>query len=76
MSQFLSRFCFRAVFLFAVGLAICSLVAGQADEFGNSAADPIKLFERGQDAHAKGDYKLALEFYEEAIKLRPEFPEA
>jgi len=34
------------------------------------------LFDRGQDAHAKGDYKLALEFYEEAIKLRPEFPEA
>jgi len=38
--------------------------------------DPVKLFERGQDAHAKNDYKAAIEFYEAAIKLKPEFPEA
>jgi tetratricopeptide (TPR) repeat protein len=38
--------------------------------------DPVKLFERGQDAHAKNDYKTAIEFYEAAIKLKPEFPEA
>jgi tetratricopeptide (TPR) repeat protein len=38
--------------------------------------DPVKLFERGQDAHAKNDYKKAIEFYEAAIKLKPEFPEA
>jgi tetratricopeptide (TPR) repeat protein len=38
--------------------------------------DPVKLFEKGQDAHARGDYKLAIERYDAAIKLKPEFPEA
>src|SRR6266436_4798024 len=38
--------------------------------------DPVKLFERGQNAHAKGDITRALALYEGAIKLRPEFPEA
>ncbi len=38
--------------------------------------DPIKLFERGQDAHAKNDYKKAIELYDAAIKIKPEFPEA
>ncbi len=49
----------------------------QADDgFSDAAVDPVKLFEKGQDAHQKGDLQLALEFYEEAIKLRPEFSEA
>ena len=43
---------------------------------GSGEADPIRLFERGQDTHARGDIQLALQFYEAAIKLRPEFPEA
>lgn len=38
--------------------------------------DPVKLFERGQDAHAKNDFKTAIEFYDAAIRLKPEFPEA
>ena len=38
--------------------------------------DPVKLFEKGQDAHAKGDFKLAIELYDAATKLKPEFPEA
>ncbi len=38
--------------------------------------DPVKLFERGQDAHAKGDYQKAVELYSAAIQLKPEFPEA
>lgn len=42
----------------------------------NQEDDPIKLFERGQDAHAKNDYKSAIEFYDAAIRLKPEFPEA
>jgi tetratricopeptide (TPR) repeat protein len=59
-------------------LSLCAPVAlAQTDSsFGDAEADPVKLFERGQDAHARGDLKLALECYEEAIKLRPEFPEA
>lgn len=54
---------------------IPALAQGE-DVFSDSAADPVKLFERGQNAHARGDLRAALEFYEEAIKLRPEFAEA
>ncbi len=54
-----------------------NLVPAQTDDaFGDAAADPVKLFERGQNAHAHGDFLKALEFYEEAIKVRPEFGEA
>jgi tetratricopeptide (TPR) repeat protein len=46
------------------------------DDSPNAETDPIKLFERGQDAHAKNDYKKAIELYDAAIKIKPEFPEA
>ncbi|HEX8472867.1 MAG TPA: tetratricopeptide repeat protein [Pyrinomonadaceae bacterium] len=69
----------------ALALALFSAAAsaraqGSSDDvFDDTDADPVKLFERGQNAHAKGDaenLKLALEFYDQAIRLRPEFPEA
>ena len=50
--------------------------AQETDEFGDTAADPVKLFDRAQEAHAKKDYERALELYEEALQLRPDFPEA
>ncbi|HEV7472874.1 MAG TPA: tetratricopeptide repeat protein [Pyrinomonadaceae bacterium] len=53
-----------------------STPAQAEDAFGDGGADPVKLFERGQNAHAHGDLLKALEFYDEAIKVRPEFPEA
>jgi protein O-GlcNAc transferase len=46
------------------------------DSFGDAGADPVKLFERGQAAHARGDLAKALDLYDQAIKVRPEFPEA
>ena len=74
---FLSPNC-RLTF-FAVGLSlilICfSPSLAQIDDI-TGESDPIKLFERGQSAHAKGDLERAIAFYEAAIKLRPEFPEA
>jgi tetratricopeptide (TPR) repeat protein len=48
----------------------------QTEDIGDSAVDPVKLFERGQNAHAHGDFAAALDFYEQALKVRPEFPEA
>ncbi len=49
----------------------------QTDEaFGDDATDPVRLFERGQSAHARGELEKALGFYEQALKVRPEFPEA
>ncbi len=68
-----------ALIVFAALLLVCSTritPAQTEDAFGDSAADPVKLFEHGQNAHAHGDLVKALEFYEEAIKVRPEFPEA
>ncbi len=38
--------------------------------------DPVQIFNQGQNAHEKGDYKTALKFYDEALKIIPEFPEA
>jgi tetratricopeptide (TPR) repeat protein len=52
-----------------------SLIA-QTDDFGDNAADPIRLFERGQAAHSRGELERALEYYEQALKVRPDFPEA
>lgn len=39
-------------------------------------ADPIKLFNQGQEAHEKGQFQTAIGFYENALKVNPEFPEA
>ena len=60
-----------------LAIALCfQAVRAQADDSTNGETDPVKLFEKGQDAHAKSDYKLAIQLYEAAIKLKPEFPEA
>ena len=56
-------------------LLVCSTVPAQ-EAFGDDAADPVRLFERGQSAHARGELEKALVFYEQALKVRPEFPEA
>jgi tetratricopeptide (TPR) repeat protein len=65
------------VLAFALALVCVPRAAAQdTDEFGDAAADPVKLFNRGQEAHAKKDYERALELYEEALQLRPDFPEA
>jgi protein O-GlcNAc transferase len=76
----LSRFSPQAVCLalfVALALTCAERAAAQdTDEFGDAAADPVKLFNQGQDAHAKKEYERAVEFYEEALKLKPEFAEA
>jgi len=41
-----------------------------------SEPDPLKIFNQGQDAHEKGDLQSAIKFYDEALKIIPEFPEA
>ena len=56
-------------------LFVCSNVSAQ-EAFGDDAADPVRLFERGQSAHARGDLEKAIVFYEQALKVKPEFPEA
>ncbi len=45
-----------------------------AGTFGQS--DPVSLYNKGQDAHERGDFAEAIKFYDEALKLAPDFPEA
>jgi tetratricopeptide (TPR) repeat protein len=65
----------RAVTLVFVGLCF-QMASAQTEDPTEGEMDPVKLFERGQNAHAKGDLSRALALYEGALKLRPEFPEA
>jgi len=64
------------VFAALLLLACAGPAAAQDDVFGDDAADPVKLFDRGQRAHAKKEFEQALELYEEALRLKPDFPEA
>jgi len=70
-----SRLSFFALALI-IGAALSQNTAAQTPTSQDDETDPVKLFERGQDAHARSDYKSAIQFYEAAIKLKPEFPEA
>lgn len=56
--------------------AAAPLRAQTEEAFGDDATDPVRLFERGQAAHARGELEKALGYYEQALKVRPEFPEA
>jgi tetratricopeptide (TPR) repeat protein len=57
-------------------ISCVQFAAAQVDDIGDGETDPVKLFERGQNAHARNDLVTALGLYEAALKLRPEFPEA
>lgn len=68
-----------SVIFLGVMVLICSfsrMTLAQNDDAFGEAPDPVRLFERGQNAHARNELEKALELYEEAIKVRPEFPEA
>ena len=41
-----------------------------------SSDEAVAIFNQGQDAHEKGDLKKAVELYQKALKILPEFPEA
>lgn len=60
---------------FFVALVCAQAKAVAQDDFEDDAADPVKLFNKGQDAHAKKKYEQAIELYDEALKLRPDFAE-
>ena len=76
-SSFLNTFLLTASCILLLVLCAAAPAAAQTDEaFGDDATDPVRLFERGQNAHARGELERALGFYEQALKVRPEFPEA
>ncbi|HYN85382.1 MAG TPA: tetratricopeptide repeat protein [Pyrinomonadaceae bacterium] len=64
-------------------VVVCAAGDARPQEEFEEDADPVKIFNRGQAAHQKGvasrsreDLEAAVELYDEAIRLRPEFPEA
>src|SRR5215204_2150958 len=70
---------FQKRFLFFVYLFTLIFTASVLPAFAQDEAqtdDPIALFNKGQDAHEKGDLETALKFYDAALKVLPEFPEA
>jgi tetratricopeptide (TPR) repeat protein len=74
----LSRFRLHISLFSALALLCVSIAQAQNNSLDSAGdeADPVKLFTEAQDAHESGKLQRALELYEEAIKLRPEFPEA
>ena len=74
----LSRFRSHALILFAFALLCASIAHAQttSEDPETEEDDSIQLFQQGQDAHEAGDLNRALEFYERALKVRPDFPEA
>lgn len=62
--------CLLTLLLFGVA----SSVAAQTDD--ETEADPVALFNEGQDAHARKEYGAAIRLYDAAIAAHAEFPEA
>ncbi|MEO6334023.1 MAG: tetratricopeptide repeat protein [Pyrinomonadaceae bacterium] len=48
----------------------------QCQDDEDRSGEAVALFNKGQDAHEKGDFGTAIENYEKALKLVPDFPEA
>lgn len=79
---------FSALLIFSILVFSANAVFAQEDEeeeftqgevsanVPNSPDEFIELFNKGQEAHAKGDLETALKFYDKAVKANPEFPEA
>jgi tetratricopeptide (TPR) repeat protein len=63
------------VIIFSVMFGISVVSACFAQET-SEPDDAVAVFNRGQDAHEKGDLKTAIELYQKALKIIPEFPEA
>jgi tetratricopeptide (TPR) repeat protein len=51
-------------------LSLCFLSSVIAQE------DPIAIFNQGQDAQEKGNFEAAIKFYDQALQIIPDFPEA
>jgi tetratricopeptide (TPR) repeat protein len=59
-----------------LGAGAAGLRAQDTDGTGEVADDPVRLFQQAHAAQARKQFDKALALYDEAIKLRPEYPEA
>lgn len=75
MDRLVSRKQIFAV-IFSLLLTISLISNGFAQKEGGETDEAVAFFNQGQDAHEKGDLKNAIELYQKALKIVPEFPEA
>lgn len=67
----------RQTFVAALAaLLLCAACAVSTRAQDDDEDDPVRVFNHAQDAHAKGDLELAIELYDAALKLKPDFAEA
>lgn len=64
------------VLFFSLTLSFSAVLNNFAQEGTSEPDDAVAVFNQGQDAHEKGDLKTAIELYQKALKIIPEFPEA
>ncbi len=69
------NYLFSILFLAILTFGALAITA-QEDDDEDKSGEAVALFNQGQDAHEKGDLAAALKFYEDALKIIPEFPEA
>lgn len=68
---------FISAFIFSALVFGAAAAHGQEDtDEDDRSGEAVALFNQGQDAHEKGDLETALKFYDDALKIIPEFPEA
>ncbi len=58
------------------GMMILAGTTALAQDDTDNSGEAVALFNEAQDAHEKGDLKKAIELYEKALEIAPEFPEA
>ncbi len=63
---------FSAFLFLALFVPVAPVLAQSED----GPAQAVELFQKGQDAHEKGDLAAAVDLYKKALDLLPEFPEA
>src|SRR5215203_4341705 len=77
--ELLFKFLAARLRIFAIVVTIIGICGGavvHAQDDNEPAKDAVALFNLGQEAHEKGDIKSALDLYNKAIEIIPEFPEA
>jgi tetratricopeptide (TPR) repeat protein len=68
------KLCFAVFMLVVISSGMSTFTFAQ--ETDDPETEAIALFNKGQDAHETGDLKTAIDLYEKALKLIPDFPEA
>ena len=75
-----ARFAGRSPLIILFSIALTFAFVLPTNSFSQDDPTPeseaLSLFNKGQDAHEKRDFALAIENYDKAIKLVPDFPEA